>query len=120
MALTMCISLSVFAASTSFSAKLPANQGDTEVSTVRKESSTTDYFTITVNSIGTGTDKVCAWTEGDSTGFNYSSPYNQVGKETKNIKYSHIPDKGENVVLNLDNLVSLSYTVSVSGSWDPH
>lgn len=120
-ALAMCMSLSVFAATTRFTGYLPAYQGDTEISTVRKETSTA-HFTIEMLVIdGTDTDKVCAWTEGDSTGYNYSSPYNQVAKgELTDIDYSHVPDIGENVVLNLDNPVSLDHTVAVGGDWSPN
>lgn len=89
-ALAFGLTMTAFAASTSFSATLPAHQGDTEVSTVRKATSTKS-FSITINSIGSGTDKVCAWTEGDSTGTNYSSPYNQVGIETKSFSYTTQP-----------------------------
>ena len=113
------MSLSVFAATTEFNGKLPTYQGDIEISTVRKEAST-EYFSITMTYFGSGTDKVCAWTEGDSTGYNYSSPYNQVGLESKDIDYSHVPDIGENVVLNLDNPVSVNYTVWVAGKWSPN
>lgn len=120
-ALVMCLSITVFAATTTFSGSLPANQGDTEISKVRKANSTTKYFTITISSIGKGTNKVCAWTEG-SWGGNYSSPYNQVGIGTKSFSYykNDYPKKGDNVILNLDNPVYMSSTVSVSGSWNPH
>lgn len=122
MALVMCMSLSVFAATTataSFSVELPKKQGDAEVSKVRKATETV-YFTVTINSIGTGTDKVCVWTEGDSTGYNFSDPSKQVGLGPNAIFYTHVPDVGENVVLNMDNPVYLDYTVAVTGSWDPH
>lgn len=118
-ALAFGLTMTAFAASTSFSATLPAHQGDTEVSTVRKATSTKS-FSITINSIGSGTDKVCAWTEGDSTGTNYSSPYNQVGIGTKSFSYTTQPVVGENVVLNLDNPVDIATSVKVTGSWTPN
>ena len=118
-ALAFGLTMTAFAASTSFSATLPAHQGDTEVSTVRKATSTKS-FSITINSIGSGTDTVCAWTEGDSTGTNYSSPYNQVGIETKSFSYTTQPEIGENVVLNLDNPVDIATSVKVTGSWTPN
>lgn len=117
--LVMCMSLSAFAATAPFVGKLPAHQGDTEISTARKETST-GHFSITLEYIGYGTDKVCAWTEGDSTGFNYSSPYTQVGLGRTDVGYSYTPDISENVVLNLDNPVNLDYAVNVSGSWSPN
>lgn len=118
-ALMLGLSITAFAASGNFTATLPAHQEDTEVSTIRKETEA-KTFSITVDSIGSGTDKVCAWTEGDSTGSNYSSPYNQVGIETKDISYTTQPKVGENVVLNLDNPVSIATSVKVTGSWTPN
>lgn len=117
--LAMCMSLTIFAAAADFSGKLPAYQGDVEISTVRKES-TVKHFTIRLLSIGSGTNKVCAWTEKPITGYNYSSPYNQVGLGKTNVDYSTVPDVGNNVVLNLDNPISLSYEVAVTGRWCPH
>lgn len=117
--LMLSLSLSAFAATANFSATLPKNQGDTEVSKVRKDG-TTSYFTITITSIGTGTDKVCAWTESDILGTNYSNPSQQVAVETRNITYSKKPESGDNVVLNLDNPVNMSSTVAVKGSWSPN
>lgn len=117
--LVLGLSITVFAATTSFTATIPAHQGDTETSTVRKESDT-GYFSITIEFIGTGTDKLNAWTEGDSTGTNYSSPYNQVGLESKNITYTLLPKIGENVVLNLDNPVDLVQVLTASGNWSPN
>ncbi len=120
--LAMCMSISVFAATTKFSGELPKQQGDTEISTVRRAGSTQKYFTIHVVNLDNVTNAVCAWTEGDSTGLNYSNPYVQVQKgRTTNVKYDkHVPDIGENVVLNLDNPVYLDYAVSVSGNWTPN
>lgn len=62
-ALILGLSITAFAASGNFTATLPAHQGDTEVSTIRKETEA-KTFSITVDSIGSGTDKVCVWTEG--------------------------------------------------------
>lgn len=118
-ALAFGLSITAFAASANFSATLPANQGDTEVSTVRKATDAKN-FTITIDSIGTGTDEVCAWTEGDITGSNYSNPYNQVGIGTEDLPYTKQPKIGENVVLNLDNPVNIPTSVDVSGSWTPN
>lgn len=113
------LTMTAFAVSTNFTANLPAHQGDTEVSTVRKATEEKD-FSITIDSIQDGTNQVCVWTEGDSTGKNYSSPYNQVGKETKSIPYTTQPSIGENVVLNLDNPVDIETSVKVTGSWTPN
>lgn len=118
-ALAFGLSITAFAASTNFTANLPAHQGDTEVSTVRKATDTKS-FSVTIDSIGSGTDKVCVWSEGDSTGKNYSSPYNQVGVETKSISYTTQSKVGENVVLNLDNPVDMATSVKVTGSWTPN
>lgn len=116
----MCLSTTALGATKSFTAHLPKKRADREVSTVAKEK-TTGYFTVNIKSIAEGTDKVCAWTESDVLGVNYSSPYKQVGIETKNIDYNlEQPNKGDAVVLNLDNPISLSYTVKVTGSWTPN
>lgn len=112
------LTMTAFAAYTGFSATLPAHQGDTEVSTVRRASNAT-HFTITVDSIDNGTN-VCPWTAGDSTDKNYSSPYTQAGVETKDTSYAKLPNIGENVVLNLDNPVDLPTFVKVSSSWTPN
>ena len=121
--LLMSMSLTVFAATTSFSGSLPARQGDTEISKVARENENTTkkYFTITISSLGTGTDKVRAWAE-TGAGINASSPYNQVGVTTTNVYYNtdSVPAKGTNVTLNLDNPVYMTTTVSVSGSWTPN
>ena len=56
-AVVLGLSITAFAASGDFAATLPAHQGDTEVSTIRKETEAKN-FSITIDSIGTGTDKV--------------------------------------------------------------
>ena len=50
--LVMALSVTAFASSAwdSFSTKLPANQGDTEVSTVARASDSVDHFNIQINS----------------------------------------------------------------------
>ena len=111
---------SVYAATANFSGTLPANQGDTEVSTVAKANNVDQFFSIKVSSLGGNGSAVRAWTE-SSVGANYSSPYNQANKGvTTWIYYSSVPGKGKNVTLNLDNPVYTSSTVSVSGSWSPN
>lgn len=110
----------VYAATANFSGTLPANQGDTEVSTVAKANNTDQFFSIKVNTLGGTGSAVRAWTE-SSAGSNYSNPYNQANKGvTTWIYYSNIPAKGKNVTLNLDNPVYTSSTVSVTGSWSPN
>lgn len=85
-----------------------------------RKATSTKNFSITIKSIGSGTDEVCAWTEGDSTGTNYSIPYNQVGVGTKSFSYTTQPKVGENVDLNLDNPVDIATSVKVTGSWTPN
>ena len=65
-------------------------------------------------------DQVCVWTEGDSTGKNYSSPYNQAGVETKSISYTTQPKVVKMFVLNLYNQVDMAISVKVTGSWTPN
>lgn len=117
--LMMCMSLVVFAANEAadFEGKLPKNQGDVKVSTIKKGNKV-EYFTITMTEID-GFDRVCAWTEG-SLGANYSSPFNQVHlDEEETVAYDKVPKVGQNVSLNLDNPVKVDYTVKVAGSWNP-
>ena len=117
--LLMAISMAVYAASTSFTVYLPANQEDVEVSTVRKETNT-DYLTVTLTFIGPGTDKVCVWAEKPAGG-NYSKHTKQVGLGNSTVYYDiEVPKVGANVVLNMDNPVKLDYRVHVDGSWTPN
>ena len=100
-AFVLCTAMTAYAASTEFSAVLPKNQGDTEVSTVRKGSDY-NFFTIGITSISNNMTKVCAWTEGE-VGNNLSSPYRQIANgETLPVFYDVTPGIGTNVVLNLD------------------
>ena len=112
------MTMGVFAASATFSVNLPVKQGDTEVSTIKKEK-TQDYFWVVINTIGSGTNKVCAWAEGD-LGANLSSPTKQIAVGGHAINYTSIPNVGKRVTLNLDNPVYLTYTVAVTGSWTPN
>lgn len=122
-AAVMTMSLTAFAAVSwdSFSAKLPKNQGDTEVSTVARSnsSSSTNYFTIDITTMPSGYTAVRAWTEGKYGG-NYSNPYNQVDGAETNVKYSKTPEKGKNITLNLDNPVKTTNTPTVKGKWTPN
>ena len=121
--LVMALSVTAFASSAwdSFSTKLPANQGDTEVSTVARASDSVDHFNIQINSLSNGYTAVRAWAEG-SWGGNYSDPYWELGVGSNwNVYYysNNIPSKGTNITLNLDNPVSTTITPSVSGKL-PH
>lgn len=118
---------SAFAATAKFTGKLPANQGDTEVSTVARSNDTSavKYFSIKITSIGTGYTHVRAWTEknGDwGTKPNLSDPYNQVKADNiyHTVDYTTVPNKGDNVILNLDNPVNTSSQVDVAGEWSPN
>lgn len=118
---------SAFAATGKFSGKLPANQGDTEISTVARANAATtvQYFSIKITSIGTGYTHVRAWTEkngGLGTNPNLSDPYNQVKADNTyySVNYTTTPNKGDNVILNLDNPVNTSSQVDVSGEWSPN
>lgn len=53
---------------------------------------------------------------------NLSDPYNQVraNNNYQTVSYSSTPNTGTNVILNLDNPVQSSSTVSVSGEWTPN
>lgn len=122
--LVMALSVTAFASSAwdSFSTKLPANQGDTEVSTVARDSDSVDHFNIQINSLSNGYTAVRAWAEG-SWGGNYSDPYWELGVGSNwNVYYysNNIPSKGTNITLNLDNPVSTTITPSVSGKWTPN
>lgn len=123
LAVSMMFATSAFAATASFSGKLPANQGDTEISTVARAntSSAVKYFSIKVSTLDTGYSSVRAWTE-KSGGANLSSPYTEVKKSTTwgTVDYTSVPDKGTNVTLNLDNPVYTSTQVSVGGEWSPN
>ena len=122
--LVMALSVTAFASSAwdSFSTKLHANQGDTEVSTVARASDSVDHFNIQINSLSNGYTAVRAWAEG-SWGGNYSDPYWELGVGSNwNVYYysNNIPSKGTNITLNLDNPVSTTITPSVSGKWTPN
>lgn len=120
-ALVMCMSMSALAKSdwlVEFSGTLPANQGDAQVSTIKKEFET-EYFTVNMTSIGNNYKNVCAWTE-NTLGANYSDPSNQVHlNEFEQVGYDSVPKVGRNVVLNLDNPVKTESTVAVQGRWSP-
>lgn len=113
---------SAFAASASFNGTLPANQGDTQISTVSRANNqnVVKYFSITVYGMASGYSAVRAWAE-SSLGVNSSSPYNQVPLGvSKTVSYDYVPLKGSKVVLNLDNPVSTSSKVEVAGTWSPN
>lgn len=124
-AAVMTMSLTAFAASTvawdDFSATLPKNQGDTEVSTVARSNSasTEKNFTVNITSMPSGYTAVRAWTE-KPAGANYSNPYKQIGSGESDVSYSTTPAQGKNVVLNLDNPVKTTKTPTVKGKWTPN
>lgn len=122
--ITMILTISAIAATANFSGYLPANQGDTEISTVARlhDFLSYKYFTIKITSLGSGYTSARAWTE-SGLGTNLSSPYTEVTKNVlKNISYytNYVPYPGVNVTLNLDNPVYTSSTVSVAGYWTPN
>ncbi|MEC0229093.1 hypothetical protein [Paenibacillus alba] len=123
LALSMLFATSAFAATAPFSGNLPANQGDTEISTVARANNAdvVEYFSIKVTSLGTGYTAVRAWTEG-SAGGNYSSPYTEVQANSNwaTPSYTSTPSKGTNITLNLDNPVYTSSSVAVAGEWSPN
>lgn len=121
-AILMLMVITAYAATANFSGTLPANQGDTEISTVARLNDTTTmkYFSITITSLQSGYSSVRAWTEG-IYGNNFSDPYIEAKLNIKkDIFYSAVPTKGHNVVLNLDNPVYTSNQVSVAGNWTPN
>jgi hypothetical protein len=115
----MLMAASAFAATANISGHLPANQQDTEVSTVAKASSSTTTFYVTINSLSNGYSTVCAWTERPS-GINLSNPATQITKgPIRTLNYYDTYPAGLNVVLNLDNPISTSATPAFTGSWSP-
>lgn len=114
----LLMSISVFAATSYFSIYLPIKSGDTELAPVKKET-TKDFFWVVIDTIGSGTNKVCVWAEGE-LGANLSSPTKQAGIGGHGIDYTTVPSVGKKVVLNFDNPVYLNYTVTVTGGWTPN
>lgn len=118
-------SASAFAATANFSGNLPANQGDTEISTVARANAANvvTYFSVKVTSIATGYTAVRAFTETPG-GTNLSDPYREMAANsawhTESYYASDVPDPGDNVILNLDNPVITSSTVAVAGQWSPN
>ena len=120
----MTMSITAFAATVateSFSVKLYEKQKDREVSTIARSnhSDTVTYATVTIDSIANDYTAVRAWME-KPAGANYSNPYTQIGIKKNKVNYSKVPDKGDNVVLNLDNPVYTTKTPLVKGSWTPN
>lgn len=120
---SMVAATSAYAATAEFSAKLPAKQGDTEVSKVARVSTTSEKknFGVKITSIDSGYTAVRGWTE-STAGGNFSNPYNEVPADNKYYyhNYSTVPAKGTNVTLNLDNPVHTSTIVSAKGIWTPN
>lgn len=117
-ALVLGLALSANAATASFTAKLPKNQGDTEVSTVARSTSASKNFCVKINSISNGFTHVRAWVEG-TAGKNFSNPLEQISIGTAYINYTTVPAAGKNMILNLDNPVKSTTTPTVKGSWSP-
>lgn len=122
-ALCALFATSAFAATAKFSGTLPSKQGDTEISTVARANDADEvkYFSVKITSIDTGYSAVRAFTE-KGNGDNLSDPYTEVAANGKyaTINYTTVPSSGTNVVLNLDNPVYTTSTVSVSGEWSPN
>jgi len=118
---SMLFATSAFAATAQFTGSLPANQGDTEVSTVARAnaSDVLKIFYINIKKLDTGYSAVRAWTEG-SWGGNYSNPYNEAYLGQYWLDYTTTPSEGANVTLNLDNPIYTSSTVAVEGEWSPN
>lgn len=114
---------SAFAATAQFSGNLPADQGDTEISTVARAnaSNVVQYFSVKITSIGAGYSAVRAWTE-KPIGTNLSDPFTEVAADGAwhTPSYTTTPSPGDNVVLNLDNPVYTGDTVPVAGEWSPN
>ncbi|WP_289137373.1 hypothetical protein [uncultured Brevibacillus sp.] len=122
MTIGMLLGTSAYAATANFEGKLPANQGDTEISTVGRTNKPDafKYFNIKITSLDSEYTSVRAWTEG-WTGSNYSNPYNEAELNViTQIAYDSVPSKGDNVTLNLDNPVYTSSSVAVKGNWNPN
>lgn len=119
--LIAAMSVTSIAAWASFTATLPKNSLNTEVSTVAKSGNGTKYFTIDIYSISDEFTSVRAWAENGFWGGNYSSSLTQIGVGTgQKINYSHVPDDGAHVTLNLDNPVRVEKTPTVKGRWNPN
>lgn len=119
--LIAAMSVTSIAAWDSFTATLPKNSLNTEVSTSAKSGNGTEYFTIDINSISGGYKSVRVWTENWITGANYSSSLTQIGVgKGQIIDYSTVPSDGVQVVLNMDNPVRTENKPTVSGRWNPN
>ena len=120
--LMVALSITSFAAYTSFSGYLPMNGGDREMSTVAKSTDGTAYFTVNPKCTNSNYTHVCAWTEKPALGTNYSTPAKQVLlNATTNVEYSiSTPAAGASVTLNLDNPVHDGVMIYVTGRWTPN
>ncbi|MCU6708309.1 hypothetical protein M6D81_06240 [Paenibacillus sp. J5C_2022] len=126
LAFSVVFATSAFAVTATFTGSLPANQGDTEISTAARANDATavKYFSIKITKLDSGT-AVRAWTEKEGAWGshpNLSDPYNQVAydKAYHTISYDTVPAKGTNVILNLDNPIVTSSSVAVEGEWSPN
>ena len=106
----MATGITAFAAAAwePFSANLPANRGDKEVSKAARASSNVSHFSIMINLISDGYTAVRVW--GVTSPYEWAVPYYD----------NSVPAMGTNVTLNLDNPVYTSASPTVSGKWTPN
>lgn len=110
-----------------FSASLPSNQGDTEVSTIAVSDPSVGHMEVTLYTMTNGYDSVRAWGEKSSFGHpNVSDPYDVISLQYQginwNIYYYSSADieQGDNIVLNLDNPIYTEFRPIVTGRWTPN
>lgn len=100
--------------------ELPANNGDKEVSTVKKSYSN-NYFAVSCKSSRSGLGSVNVWTE-TGLGLNASSPNHPINADgiIYNCNYSSKPSIQTEVTLNIDNNEVTSTTYPIEGDWSPY
>lgn len=88
--------------------------GASEISEMKKTSDVKNYY-MEVSYVGAHYDSVEHWIESDITGTNYS--VHSITKEGKNNSPASTAKKGDEVVLNVKNPISVEVKVEASGAW---
>lgn len=110
-------SLGISASAASWYSDLERWSGASEISTLKKSTDTKNYY-MKVDYVGAHYDSVEHWIESKTLGKNYS--VHTVTKEGKSASPNSTASKGDNVVLNVKNPVSVRVQVEASGSWSPN
>lgn len=110
-----------------FSASLPSNQGDTEVSTIALSDPSVGHMNVILYTMTNGYDSVRAWGEKSSFGHpNVSDPYDVINLQYQGINWniyyysSANIGQGDNIILNLDNPINTEFRPIVTGKWTPN